>query len=259
MMLVPRIIHQTAPAFDRLPAEVTAAVDRMREANPRWEYRFYDDAALRDYLADALGAEAMKLCDRVNPRLRVVLADLFRYVVIHREGGLYLDIKSTALRPLDKVIRPDDVFLLSQWRNRVGERYQGWGIFPDLWQLPGGEFEQWYVCAAPGHPFLARVIEDVLRNMADYSPAWHGRGKMGVLRVSGPICFSLAISPIAQKYRFRLIDAQSAGLVYSTNADARAHMRDPKHYSRYHGPVMLPDARVPVEQDIFARQAGSVS
>ncbi len=39
-----------------------------------------------------------------QPRYGVVLADIFRYLVIYNEGGVYLDIKSTVNRPLDEII-----------------------------------------------------------------------------------------------------------------------------------------------------------
>src|SRR5689334_1256818 len=141
-MHISRIIHQTARDLASLPVEVRDNVEQIKARNPGWEYRFYDHAAALAYIREHLGSDALRLCERIDPRFGVIVADLFRYVAVHREGGTYLDIKSTADRPLDEVLLPDDVFLLSQWRNRLGERYQGWGGVGDVPRVPGGEFQQ---------------------------------------------------------------------------------------------------------------------
>ena len=38
----------------------------------------------------------------------MMLADVFRYLAVYREGGVYLDVKSTVTCPLDEVLSPDD-------------------------------------------------------------------------------------------------------------------------------------------------------
>lgn len=255
-MHIPRIIHQTARSLAAQPPEIHDNIERIKALNPGWEYRFYDHDAVLEYLREALGGEAMKLCERVNPRLGVVLSDLFRYVVIHREGGVYFDIKAGMTKPLDEMIRPDDVFLLSQWRNHMGDFFQGWGLLPDLYKVPGGEYQQWHVIAAPGHPYLAQVIEDVLRNMRQYTTRWFGVGKQGVVRVSGPIAYTLAIAPIQSAWRHRIVDIEALGLHYSMYRDPMHHMRAEGHYLRVNEPVMLPDDSAPDPGDIFRKQQG---
>lgn len=212
-----------------------------RAINPGWEYRFYDHREIVAYLRQHLGETAMQLCDRVNPRYGVVLADLFRYLVILREGGVYLDVKGHLSAPLDTIIRADDVYLLSQWRNQVKGRDYGIGLYPELSRLTGGELQQWHVIAAPRHPFLVRAINGTLANMADYCPDWHGRGKLGVLRVSGPIGYSMALGPCLRRYAYRLIDAESVGLHYTAYSAFYGHQVEiADHYSLYDEPVMLP-------------------
>lgn len=238
-MHISRIIHQTAPDFAALPAEIRDNVEHLRACNPAWEYRFYDHAAALAYIEGYLGGDALRLCERVDPRFGVIVADLLRYVAIHREGGVYLDIKSAVHKPLDEIVQPDDEFLLSQWRNRPDEKYPGWGLSPDLGHIPGGEFQQWHVIGAARHPFLERVIADTLRNMAEYDPTRFGLGKPAAERVSGPTCYTLAIVPLLRKHPARLVDIESVGIDYTIYPYRAEHMRVPGHYSRIKAPVML--------------------
>jgi inositol phosphorylceramide mannosyltransferase catalytic subunit len=238
-MTIPRIIHQTAASLESLAPDIRANVSRLQQLNPGWEYRFYSDAEMSAYLEAHLTSEQFALCRDVNPRYGVVLADLFRYVVVHREGGVYLDIKSGLTRPLDAILKPTDQFILSQWRNRLGESHRGFGFHEELGKIPGGEFQQWHVISAPGHPFLARVIDRVFDNMRSYEAIRDGIGKRGVLRLSGPISYTLAIMPVLKQYQCRLVDSHAEGLVYTIYPWMRHVKRTPGHYSLSRQPLML--------------------
>ena len=131
----------------------------------------------------------------------------FRYLAIYKLGGVYLDIKSTATTPLDDVLSPDDEYLLSHWSNREGHPYKGWGRHHPRHGFDE-EYQQWHIVAAAHHPFLEAVIERVKKNIDAYDPLLHGVGKRGVLQVTGPIAYTLAIQSVRQSGRFRLVDIE---------------------------------------------------
>lgn len=237
-MAIPRILHQTARSFDALPPDIRENVEQIKAMNPGWEYRFYDDEAILAYVEHHFGERLLRACRRINPAYGVVLADLIRYLVVYREGGVYLDIKSTMVRPLDAMLAPDDVFLLSQWNNRAGAPYAGWGLYPELLRLWGGELQQWHVIATAGHPFLRRVIQEVLFNLEHYHPAWYGTGPLGVLRLSGPVCYSLAIAPMLANYSHRIVDIEELGFRYTMYETATHHRAGENHYTLCRDPIM---------------------
>jgi hypothetical protein len=205
---VPRIIHQTFPT-KALPAALQASVDAMRALNPDWEYNLYDDADVEAFVERHYGTSMLQRYRRINPRYGAARADLFRYLLLYKEGGVYLDIKSTTRSPLSKVLRADDAYLLSQWRNETGGRFRKWGLYHDLSHIPGGEFQQWFIVAAPGHPLLRAVILNVLRNLRVYSPDLHGAGRIAVLRTTGPIAYTLAIAPHLSRHPHRIVESDT--------------------------------------------------
>ncbi len=231
---IPKIIHQTyhkAP----WPAGLAENVATLQRLNPDWEYRFYDDAAAEIFIAQHYGERVSRLYDRIDARYGAARADLFRYLLLYRLGGVYLDMKSTADQPLDHFIRPDDTFLLSHWHYKPGEQYEGWGVHRELSAVGLIEFQQWHVICAPGHPFLKAVIETVLRNIGCYTPL-HGFGKSATLRVTGPIAYTLAIAPLLPTCSHRVIDAAADGLRYSIFDNDRSETHRGvlrSHYSQH--------------------------
>ena len=240
MIKIPKIIHQTYYNKESLPAEVINSIDKLKIANPDWEYKFYDDAAILVFIRANYGDAVLNRIKKINPKYNVVMADLFRYLVMYKEGGLYLDIKSTASRPLNQIIKPDDTFLISQWRNQLGFKFEGWGIFEELIKIPGGEFHNWYIAAIPNHPFLLKVINSVLFNIDHYTKEIFGVGKIGVLRVSGPIAYTLAIAPMLKSNSFRIFDPEADGLDYTIYEGKSEHTKLFKYtYTNLNEPIIL--------------------
>jgi inositol phosphorylceramide mannosyltransferase catalytic subunit len=227
---IPRIIHQTF-YNPELPEALQKNVDQLKQLNPGWEYRFYDDAAIIKFISANYPPEVLAYFERIDSRYGAARADLFRYLLLYKVGGVYLDIKSTATRPLDAVLLPQDQFLLSEWNND-NDGYDVWGKHYELRGFGGREFQQWYIAASPGHPFLRSVIDNVLANIDTYIPGLHGTGKPGVLRVTGPIAYSLAIHRMLAQHPHRLVDSQrDLGLEYTVLKQDSHKTAFKSHYS----------------------------
>jgi mannosyltransferase OCH1-like enzyme len=210
---IPHIVHQTFPS-KTLPAELEANRQKIQANNPGWECRLYDDDDIEKFLRDSYGPAVWRAFDRVSRHYGAARADLFRYLLLYKCGGVYLDIKSSAEKPFSQVLRDDDQFILSYWENGPGEKFEGFGLHAELGPL--GEFQQWFIIAAPGHPFLKAVIDNILRNVDLYFPSLHGVGQYGVIRVTGPIAYTLAIEPIRGNHSYRLANSDTElGLAYT--------------------------------------------
>jgi len=234
---IPRIIHQTF--YDRaLPPELQANVDSLRARNPDWEYRFYDDADMLSFVRHEYGAAVLDKFERINPGYGAARADLFRYLLMYKVGGLYLDIKSSATRPLSSVIRADDRLLLSNWDALDGSR-TGWGDHYELRGIAAGEFQQWFIACAPGHPCMKAVLDTVIANLDLYDPRLHGIGKRGVLRTTGPIPFTLGMHRTLAQHPHRVVDsARDLGLEYNLYRNQSHETSFRSHYTTQTAPLV---------------------
>ena len=106
--MIPRIIHQTAKTA-KIPEEWRGFQQTVRALHPSWEYKLWtDDANL-----DLVSRNAPRWLDlyKTLPR-NIMRADMIRYIILHLEGGLYLDLDYEVFRPFDlldkKIVLPSE-------------------------------------------------------------------------------------------------------------------------------------------------------
>jgi len=240
---IPKVIHVTYSRKE-LPEILAHNVRSFQKLNPDWYLRLYDDHDHKAYIGEHYGQGIFDIYSRIDQRYGPAKADLFRYLLLYNEGGCYVDVKSGMARPLNDGLRLEDQFLLAQWDNGEGGRNPRAGLWGDVAGVPGGEYQQWHVISVAGHPFLRAVILRVLENIAAYRPECAGVGKIGVLRVTGPIAYTLAIEEIRQRYPYRFVDPEKdLGISYSIFPDrgnANEHAKVfPVHYSKLTHPVVV--------------------
>lgn len=244
-MQIPKIIHQSFYTKD-MPKELVKNIEKIKKLNPDWEYRFYDDSDIIDFISKNYEAHILEYYLKINPKYGAAKADLFRYLLIYKVGGVWLDIKSFPAKPLNEVIKEDDVFLLSQWQNKISEPYKGWGLHRLLQHIPGGEFQQWHIISIKENPFLKAVIEKVLNNIHNYNSSVYGVGSNGVFITTGPTAYTLAIFPLLEIYPHRFVDSiRDLKLEYSIynsleNENKVIHRKLYKnHYDSLNEPIIL--------------------
>lgn len=212
---IPKFIHQCFFGARTFTDELAANVANIKARNPGWQHILYDEDMMKKFIVDNYGADILSYYNRINPRYGAARTDLFRYLLLYKVGGVYLDIKSTTTRPLDAFIMPQDHYFLGQWDDSENLDRAGWGMHKEIAHVEHGEFQQWHIICAAGHPFLRAVILSVLSNIDSYLPWRDGTGAHGTFRLTGPVAYTLAIDPLRAKYPARIIHSTESGLEYS--------------------------------------------
>jgi inositol phosphorylceramide mannosyltransferase catalytic subunit len=230
-LCIPRVIWQTSRDKSKIPLPLVNCINRLKDMNPTWEHRLFDDSLQLSELSSVCNDRFMQAYKRIEPRYGAGRADLFRYVMIYLYGGAYFDLKSGTSRPLDDILRPDDSFIISQWDNAPNGLFPGVGFRKSINDIPGGEYQQWFIIAKPGHPFLAAAIERALHNIETYNPYVHGYGGDAVLRLVGPDVYTRGIRSLEKKHAHRFVNSWKDGLIYTMLPDAQSHKKlDANHY-----------------------------
>ena len=148
--LIPRIVHQTW--FEDVTKDKYPNMSRLIESWKRsgWEYRFYSDDAASEFLSLHFPPEVKEAYDAILPG--AFKADLFRYCALLVDGGVYADMDVLLETNLDAAVPADVGFMVP-----VDEPGMVAGHRMCLWNG--------LIASAPGHPFLAQTIENVVNNV----------------------------------------------------------------------------------------------
>jgi mannosyltransferase OCH1-like enzyme len=164
-MSIPKIIHQTFKT-SKLPVITRWHITRFRKKNPDYSYEFYDDQRIETFLLKEFGEDILSLYKRIN--IGAAKADFFRYAVLYKKGGVYVDIDSGINGRLDDFILSSDSAVIAPEGN------------PDL-------FVQWALIYEPNHPFLQKTIELMCENIRS------NKYPHDVHQMTGPSVYTKAI------------------------------------------------------------------
>lgn len=146
-MTIPRIIHQTWASQD-IPARFRRFSEGWRRHHPDWEYRFYDDAACREVVAESFPG-LLQLYDSCPHAVQ--RADIFRYLIVARQGGLYADMDMECVRCVEPLLEGrravfgvEDV-LSRRATRRLGHRHRE-------------RIANFIFAAEPGHPIFDAIV-----------------------------------------------------------------------------------------------------
>lgn len=99
--MIPKIIWQTCDVdYDSLPEYIKCFVETWKEENPSWDYIYQSEEDCRKFLFDNYGNDVVEIYD--NLQLQYLKADFWRYHVLHTYGGVYSDIDSYCIIPMDQ-------------------------------------------------------------------------------------------------------------------------------------------------------------
>ena len=195
--LIPRIIHQTW--FEPITPEKYPNMSRLIQSwkQSGWEYRFYNDQDAQTFLSDHFPPEIKEAYDTLIPG--AFKADLFRYCVLLINGGVYADMDIMLESNLDAIVLNDIGFMIPV-------------------DIPGKDVEKrmclWngLIASAPGHPFLARVLELIVNNIRNRftrvdivnlycpSPELYIPHKWDLLFTTGPCILGTAINHVLRRH-----------------------------------------------------------
>ena len=88
--VIPLHIYQTWHT-KKLPPKMKECVEKLKKDNPEFEHHLYDEPNCRNFIKKHFDKEVLNTYDKIIPS--AYKCDLWRYCVMYKKGGIYLDIK----------------------------------------------------------------------------------------------------------------------------------------------------------------------
>jgi len=87
---IPLVIYQTWYT-KHLPPKMKQCIEDIKYKNPEFDHYLYDDDDCRNFIKDNFDTSILDAYDRLIPG--AYKADLWRYCILYKRGGIYLDVK----------------------------------------------------------------------------------------------------------------------------------------------------------------------
>jgi len=192
---IPKILHQVWLGSP-FPDKYKRLRDIWLSKHPNWEYKLWT--------LDHAKSFGMKNINSFSRTTNMgAKSDIFRYEILHRYGGLYIDTDFECIKPFDDLLYLD--FFAGVGRGEVPDIYNG------------------LVGCIPGH----KILEEAITRLHDVTPKFHE-----ITGVTGPTFFT----PIV--YRFLKTHPIEKSVIFPTsffysfpNTD-RASIREDTEASR---------------------------
>jgi mannosyltransferase OCH1-like enzyme len=151
---IPMVIWQTMKT-NRVPVFMKDYADTWIDLNPEYEYRFFDDNDIIEFISSDF-PEYLEGYYKLE--YGASKADLWRYLIIYKYGGVYADLDCRCLRPLREWIQNKATFVTQLGTNK--------------------DICQWLIISVPNNPIFLKAAEKTLENSntKKYKTFYHGFG-----------------------------------------------------------------------------------
>ncbi len=169
-MSIPAILHQTWKTAD-IPEQFQKYAASWLSLNPGWRHHLWTDQDCRFLVRDRYPG-LLDLYDSYGSNVN--RADVARYLMLHHYGGLYADLDTECLRPLDSLLHGSPQCIIGcEPRLHAEQLYGRARLACNAVML-----------SSPGHPFWEHVIA-VLIDSA---------GENSVIETTGPVMLDRALN-----------------------------------------------------------------
>lgn len=167
IMAIPKVIYQTFKT-KQIPLLTKFYIWRFMRKNKDFHYEFYDDERIHQFMKESFEPRVYNAYSRLQ--IGAAKADFFRYAILYKKGGVYLDLDSDVRVKIDKYLKDSDEGIISHE-----------GFHREF-------YVQWVLIFNKNHPFLKRTIDYMVENIEQ------NKYPHDVHAMTGPIVYSNAIN-----------------------------------------------------------------
>ena len=193
--VIPKKVYQTWE-YRTLGKTHYKQIEKFRDLNPEFDFIFFDAKQRDEYMEKHYAQHPIAKVYR-SGLFGMVKADIWRYCILWERGGLYFDSNRWCTVPLRSLFS-DNTRALISFESNVSPLLPSPAV-AKLLTLPHNNILSWALFYEKGHPFLQKMIE----NIVDYYPFFQKRifdsPKQAILKLTGPLMLTKSIYEALEK------------------------------------------------------------
>lgn len=169
-------------------------INKTLELNPGYEYELFGEEDMDNFIKLNYDDDIYSCYKRI--KLITAKVDFWRYLILYKNGGIYLDIDSALIKPLDDLILNYDAVITRE---------------PN----PPNEYVQWALFFCKEHPILKQTINNIVDNIKN------NRYPDSVAKMTGPLPYTEAIDKLNLTYGININRHDNSLFEQNPNMKAR--------------------------------------
>jgi len=178
-------------------SNLTILLDHNKTLHPNFDFNFYNNRMIKNIIKNAFPQRVYDAFMMINPVYGACISDFARYCLLYLYGGIYMDIKSQVIQPIDELLNwgnHDDILILSHWDTFPRPQFHRFGS--------KGELQNWVILCSPRHSVMKLIIDEMVSRIHSKQ---NGRGKDFVLWLTGPIMMTDVILREKKEYKDEIL------------------------------------------------------
>jgi len=189
--IIPKNIFKTGiDDYNKINKDLFSLFNKTIDENPGFKIEYYSDKGSREFVKNNFNKRVLDTYDKLIPG--AYKADLFRYCILYKRGGIYSDLSQNFLLPLEDFIDfENDNLVLVKDRNlrniigdNIGESVEGIQIS--------------FMASRPNNYIYLNAINEIIKNCEN---KYYGGTAMSP---TGPQLFQKMVNNYDGEYRIDL-------------------------------------------------------
>jgi len=168
--VIPLSIYQCWHS-DNLPNCVKENIDNIKHNNPEFNHYLFNEDQCRIFIQSNFPEKVLYAYDSINPEVCAIKVDLWRYCVLYKNGGIYLDVKYKCINNFKFIFLTDKEYFCNDIE------LSGFGVYNAI------------IICKPGNDILLKCINKLVDNITN---SYYGNNP---LSVSGPLMIRELLTP----------------------------------------------------------------
>lgn len=155
--VIPKIIYKTGiDDYKNIHEDVYNVFQETIKLNPEFKIKYYSDKDSRDFIKNNFESEILLTYDKLIPG--AYKADLFRYCILYKNGGIYSDLTQRFTMPFNKLIHleKDNLYLVKDIEHY---KINGDGSSKGI-QIS-------FMASRPGNEIFLKAVKQIVKNVND--------------------------------------------------------------------------------------------
>lgn len=201
---IPKIIHQVwLQGYDSLDSNIKNVIKENLKMNSEWKYKFYDYEKIDKFIKENESQYVYNAFKKINPKYGAVVSDLFRYIIMYHQGGVYMDVKCKTNIPLDDWVHKNKLLIslfgnYEEFNQILVSKY-----FKNCLEKHKSQVAQFFLIFPKKFTILRLIIDTIVKNIYKYKDNKNLKFLLGnniyntynIFKLTGPWIYSKILGP----------------------------------------------------------------